>query len=169
MPSLPWADGLDCRTNSGGAVFLLGLLRVIRRACQTSLTAKPGCWHAHPPGVCAVAHPCAGCSPWRLQSAHDGPPTHITHGSGGDRDTARLNRRYARLLTRSDQWRRRAVTGRSAWSCSLIGHGIGGLPTRGRRWTSAPRRTSTRRAAPTRDGGPPRRAPPSGRRGSRRG
>jgi len=51
----------------------------------------------------------------------------------------------------------------------LIGQAIGGPPTRGRGWTSAPRRTSARRAAPTRDGGPPRRTPPSGKRGSRPG
>ena len=51
----------------------------------------------------------------------------------------------------------------------LIGQMIGGPPTRGRGWTSAPRRTSARRAAPTRDSGPPRRTPPSRRRGSRRG
>jgi hypothetical protein len=52
---------------------------------------------------------------------------------------------------------------------SLIGQTTGGAPTRGREWTSAPRRTSARRAAPTRGGGPPRRTLPSRRRGSRRG
>ena len=51
----------------------------------------------------------------------------------------------------------------------LIGQTIGGPPTRGRGWTSAPRRTSARRAEPTRESGPPRRTPPSRRPGSRRG
>src|SRR5215470_5610126 len=52
---------------------------------------------------------------------------------------------------------------------SVTGQTIGGPPTRGRGWTSAPRRTSARRAAPTRGGGPPRRTAPSRRRGSQRG
>src|SRR5208283_435547 len=64
-------------------VLHLKRIRVVRPERRTSLTASLRCWHAYPVGVCAVLTLAPGSSPWRLQSAHAGPPAYVTDGDGG--------------------------------------------------------------------------------------
>ena len=77
----PAGYGTPTRYRSLLRVFRDGAGRYPRRASVASMPS--------PVGVYATLTLVPGCSPWRLQSAHDGTPADITDGDGRAEYSAR--------------------------------------------------------------------------------